>query len=58
MAAGRVLATRNMAAERCGPAALDGTHHLHLGKADVAAVGITPSSAMIAEDVRDLQSGP
>jgi hypothetical protein len=54
--AGIVLATRNMPAERGCPAALDGTHHLHLLEADVTAVSITPRAAMIAEDVRDLQA--
>ena len=37
-------------------AALDGTHHLQLLKAHMPAVGLTPSRAVIAEDVRDLQS--
>ena len=34
-----VLAARNMPAESRRAAALDGAHHLHLGEADVAAVG-------------------
>jgi len=50
-----VLAARNMAAKRGRAAALDRAHHLHLGKAHVAAVGLTPSATVIAEDVRDLQ---
>ena len=53
-----VLAARDMAAECRGPAALDRTHHLHLLEADVTAVGITPRSAVIAEDIRDLQVRP
>src|SRR6266699_2108697 len=36
--------------------ALDRTHHLQLVEADVPAMGLPPSRAVIAEDVRDLQS--
>ena len=54
MPAGIILAARNMAAERRGAAALDGTHHLQLIKAYVAAVGITPRGTVFAEDFRDL----
>jgi len=43
-------------AERRGAAALDGRHHLHLAEAHVTRVGVTPGGAVIAEDVRDLQS--
>jgi hypothetical protein len=50
-----VLAARDMAAERRRPAALDRTHYLHLGEAHVTGVGATPSGAVIAEDIRDLQ---
>jgi hypothetical protein len=50
-----ILAARNMAAERRSAAALDGRHHFQLPKADVAAVGVTPSGAVIAENIRDLQ---
>ena len=53
-----VLAARNVPAESRRAAALDGAHHLHLGEAHVAAVGLTPSGAVVAEDIRDLQSGP
>ena len=56
MAAGVVLAARNVAAERRGPAALDGTHHLQLAEAHVTAVGVAPSGTVVAEDVRNLQS--
>ena len=56
MAAGLVLAARDMTAERQRAAALDRTHHLHLVEADVARVGNTPRRTMVAEDVRDLQS--
>ena len=52
-----VLAAGNVAAEGCRAAALDGTHHLQLSKAHVTAVGLTPSGTVVAEDVRDLQSG-
>ena len=50
------LATRNMTTERRCSAALDGTHHLELAKADVAGVGLTPSGPMGVEYIRDLQS--
>ena len=56
MAAGAVLATRNVPAERRRAAALDRTHHLQLLEAHVTAVGLTPSGSVVAEDVRDLQS--
>ena len=55
---GAVLAARNMAAKCRRAAALDGAHHLHLGEAHMAAVGFTPGGAVVAEDVRDLQSWP
>ena len=54
---GAVLAARDVSAERRRAAALDGAHHLQLGKAHVAAVGLTPGGPVVAEDVRDLQSG-
>ena len=56
--AGVVLAARNMATERRGAAALDGTHHFQLPKADMAADGPAPSGAMVPEDIRDLQYWP
>ena len=56
MAARIVLAARNVATERCRAATLDRRHDLHLCKADVTAIGITPCRAMVTEDVRDLQS--
>jgi hypothetical protein len=56
VAARRVLAARDMAAERRRAAALDRTHHLQLLRAHMGAVGLKPSRAVIAEDVRDLQS--
>ena len=52
-----VLTAGNVAAEGCRAAALNGTHHLQLGKAHVTAVGLTPSGTVVAEDIRDLQSG-
>lgn len=58
VAARAVLTPRNVPAECRRAAALDGRHYLHLLEADVTAVGITPRSAMIAEDVRDLQARP
>jgi hypothetical protein len=56
MAARRVLAARDMAAERRRATALDCTHHLQLFEAHMGAVGLTPSRAVVAENVRDLQS--
>ena len=56
MAARRVLAACDVAAERHRAAALDRTHHLQLVEAHMAAVGLTPGGTVIAEDVRDLQS--
>ena len=56
MAARCVLTTCDVAAERRRAAALDCTHHLQLIEAHMAAVGLTPSGTVIAEDVRDLQS--
>ena len=56
VAAGVVLAARDMPAERRRAAALDRAHHLELAEADVAAVGITPRRSVVAEDIRDLQS--
>ena len=50
-----VLATRDMTSECCRAAALDRTHHLHLVEADMPRVSQTPSGAVVAEDVRNLQ---
>ena len=55
VAAGAVLAMRDVAAEGCRAATLDGTHHLHLRQANVAAIGLTPRGTVVAEDIRDLQ---
>src|SRR5450631_3454686 len=52
VAASVVLTARNVSTEcRCA-AALDGTHHLQLAEAHVAAVGVAPSGTVVAEDVR------
>ena len=56
MAARRVLAACDVPPERRRAAALDRTHHLQLLEAHMPVVGLTPSRAVIAEDVRDLQS--
>src|SRR5215468_4601147 len=56
MAARGVLAACDVPAERRRATALDCTHHLQLVEAHMAVVGLTPSRAVIAEDVRDLQS--
>src|SRR6202795_4093486 len=53
-----VLATRDMTSECCRAAALDRTHHLHLVEAYMPRVSQTPSGAVAAEDVRDLQRWP
>ena len=50
-----VLANGDVAAECCGSAALNGRHHFELAEADMTGMGLTPGSAMVAEDVRDLQ---
>src|SRR6516225_3951996 len=55
MAARRVLAARDVSAERRRATALDRTHHLQLVEACMPAVGFTPSPTVIAENVRDLQ---
>src|ERR1700746_1041394 len=56
MAACRVLAARDISAERRRATALDRTHHLQLVETHMPAVGLTPSRTVIAENVRDLQS--
>ena len=56
MATRRVLAARDMPAERRRATALDRTHHLQLIEAHMPAVGLTPSRAVVAENVRDLQN--
>src|SRR5580693_4948375 len=56
MAACRVLAARNISAERRRATALDRAHHLQLVEDHMPAVGLTPSRTVIAENVRDLQS--
>src|ERR1039458_5077750 len=56
MAARRVLATRDMPAERRCATALDRTHHLQLAEAHMPAVGLRPGKTVIAEDVRDRES--
>ena len=55
MATRRVFAACDMTAERRCAAALDCAHHPQLVEAHMAAVGLTPSGTVIAEDVRDLQ---
>src|ERR1700751_6232088 len=58
MAPGLVLAACDVAAERRRATALDRTHHLQLPEAHMPPIGVTPSRAVIAEDVRDLQNWP
>ena len=50
------LTARNVATESRRAAALDRVHDIQLRMAHMAVVGAPPSEAMIAEDVRDLQS--
>ncbi len=50
-----VLASSDMAPERCGPTTLDRAHHLELAKAQMAGIGSPPSGAVVAENIRDLQ---
>ena len=57
MTARRVLVVGDMPAERRRAAALDRAHHLQLIEAHMAAVDLAPSGTVVAEDVRDLQSG-
>jgi len=45
-----------MPAERRCAAALDRPHNLQLPQADMATIGITPSGAVVAENIRDLQT--
>src|SRR6266850_4592188 len=52
MAARRVLAARDMPAERRRAAALDRTHDLQLIEAHMAAIGLAPSGTVVAEDTR------
>src|SRR4051812_12029869 len=56
MAARRVLAERDMAAECRRTTALDRTHHLQLIEAHKPAVGPPPNKTLGAEKVRDLQN--
>jgi hypothetical protein len=56
MAARRILAARDVPAERRRAAALDRTHDLQLIEAHMAAVGLAPSGTVVAEDIGDLQS--
>ena len=56
MAARRVLAACDVAAERRRAAALDCAHHLQLVETDMAAAGLAPGGTVLAQDVRDLQS--
>jgi len=51
VAALRVLAACDIAAKGRRAARLDGAHHLQLCVADMAAVGITPSGAEVAQDI-------
>src|SRR5581483_1254332 len=56
VAPGDVLAARDVSPERRRATALDRVHHLQLLEAHMGAVGLAPSRAVIAEDIRDLQS--
>src|SRR3712207_8360555 len=52
-----VLAACDVAAERRRAATLDRRHDLELAEADMTGVGHAPGGPVVAEDVRDLQSG-
>ena len=58
MPTGRVRTTCDVPAEARRAASLDRAHHLELGVREVAPHGMTPSRAVFAEDVRDLQQWP
>ena len=47
----------DMPAKRCGPASLDGRHHLQLRQVQVSGVVPATGSTMGTEDIRDLQFG-
>ena len=51
------IAAHDRAAQPGGAAGFDGRHHLELVEADMAGIGGAPCGAMIAEDVRDFESG-
>ena len=51
------IAADHIAAQPRRAAGFDGRHHLELVEADMAGIGGTPCRTVIAEDVRDLQSG-
>src|SRR5262249_17932163 len=53
----RVLAARDKTSKRRSATGQDRVHYLQLCVAHVATVGLEPSGAEVAEDVRDFQSG-
>ena len=53
-----VLAALDMTAERGGATGFDRRHHLQLGEADMAGVGLAPVRAMGVENVGDLKTRP
>ena len=55
VAARRVLAARDVSAERRRATALDRTHHLQLIEAHMAGISRTPRRPVVAEDIRNLQ---
>ena len=57
MAARRVLAACDMAAERRRATALDRAYYLHLAEADMAGIGLPPRRPVVAEDIRASSSG-
>jgi hypothetical protein len=56
MAARCVLAACDVPSERRRATVLDCIHHFQLVEAHMAAVGLTPSTTVVAEDARDLES--
>jgi hypothetical protein len=55
MTVAAVFAGRNVAAKGCRAAGLDRRHRFELAETDMAGVGVTPCSSVVAEDIRDLQ---
>ena len=55
LAVAAVLTSRDVAAERRGPAAHDRRHHLELAEAHMPRIGPAPGGAVAIEDVGDLE---
>jgi len=53
-----IVTAHDRTAEPCRAAGFDGRHYLELVEADMAGIGGAPCRTMVAEDVRNLESGP